>query len=424
MNFALLGDHLHGLDMARALAASGRHRLLVYCGPSAGEQYLHRWELRCERVGDVEEVLANPAVEAVIVAAKPGRRFEVARRALQAERHVLCVHPLDAGPDAAHEAALLQREKRVVLLPLLPELMHPALEHLAKLVALDRGRKRRVGTAPRLIVMERQSPEAVLYDADQEGHPPGFPGWEVLRWLAGEIAEVSAFARGEEVLPDEPVLLCGRFERGGMFHVTLLPDRPEARWRLQVLFGDDSAELLFPEGWPGPSTFRWRDDQGELREQRWDDWNPWPRLVEIFEDAVAHATEPTAAPAEEREHTPTVVLSFRDEVRCLELDDAARRSIARRRSSLLEYQEAVEEASFKGTMTLVGCGLLWASLALLVLSIFVPQLGWLILPLIVVFLSLQVLRWFVSPPTKTAPLPRATASAAPPPDEHIQAGKP
>jgi hypothetical protein len=62
---------------------------------------------------------------------------------------------------------------------------------------------------------------------------------------------------------------------------------------------------------------------------------------------------------------------------------------------LLEYPEATEEVGFKGTMTLVGCGVLWACLLLLVFSHWVPWLGWAIAPVLIVFLGLQTLRWAI-----------------------------
>src|SRR5262249_41180097 len=88
-------------------------------------------------------------------------------------------------------------------------------------------------------------------------------------------------------------------------------------------------------------------------------------------------------------------LTWQDAVRCLELDGAVRRSVHYRRASALEYQEASEEVGFKGTMTLVGCGLLWGILFLLLLSAWPPFFGWLIVPLLVVFLGMQFLRWLI-----------------------------
>jgi hypothetical protein len=86
---------------------------------------------------------------------------------------------------------------------------------------------------------------------------------------------------------------------------------------------------------------------------------------------------------------------WQEEVRALELDEAVRRSVEKRRSNLLDYQQATEEVGFKGTMTLAGCGLLWGVLVLLIVSRWVPALGWLILPLLLVFIVLQGLRYAI-----------------------------
>src|SRR5438876_5062215 len=139
MRFALFGDHPDGLDMARALAASGRHELVVYTGEPEGAESLSRWGLAVPRIGDVEEALANPNIEAVIVASRLADRPAHLRRALQSERHVLCVHPADQTPDSAYEAALIQGDTHCVLLPLLPEALHPACARLAEFMRTNEG---------------------------------------------------------------------------------------------------------------------------------------------------------------------------------------------------------------------------------------------------------------------------------------------
>jgi predicted dehydrogenase len=427
MRFALLGDHPDGLDMARALAESGRHELMVYSGPPVGAEYLRRWGLSIQQVGDLEEVLADPAIDALIVAGSLGDRPAQLRRALQSERHVLCLHPADQVPDAAYEALMIQADTGQVLLPLLPEALHPAVARLAELArpsgvpghaeADGVGEQEGGGPAPIcLLTMERWSTEQVLVEADAPGKRPGLPGWDVLRRVGGEVAEVSAFAAAEEVTAEAPLLLAGRFEAGGLFQVALVPQQSEPRWRLTLVAGFSRAELTFPLGWPGPARLTWQDETGTPREQSWEGWNPWPALVEAFEAALAL---PKGGNGEESSKAP---LSWRDEVRCLELDDAARRSVARRRTSTLEYQTATEEASFKGTMTLFGCALLWASLALLILSVWVPWLGWLIAPLFGVFLLLQLLRWALParPEAPPAPASRGPGPAGSPVEERRQ----
>jgi predicted dehydrogenase len=388
MQFALLGNHPDALDMAGALTASRRHGIAVYSGPPSGIEALQRRGILARAIGDLEEVLADPNVEAVIVAGNPGVRPEQLRRALQSERHVLCVYPPDQTPDLAYEAAMIQGDTRVELLPLMPDALHPGIRRLAELAGSSEGA---LGTV-RLIEMERWSQGEVWTETDVTELKPSLPGWDVLRTLGGEIAEVSAFTAGEEIAAGAPLLLSGRFERGGVFHAGLVPNQYEPRWRFVVVGSRGQAELGFSSTVPGAARLRWPDANGSEHEEAWDAWDPWAGLVDVFDSMLRKSS--TAEP-ESRVPDQPIYPTWQDAVRGLELDDAARRSVHRRRASALEYPEASEETGFKGTMTLLGCGLLWASLLLLILSAWVPWLGWAILPVLVVFLLLQLLRWVV-----------------------------
>jgi hypothetical protein len=207
---------------------------------------------------------------------------------------------------------------------------------------------------------------------------PTFAGWDVMRTLGGEIGEVSAFAEAEEIRQSETALVGGRFERGGLFQMTFFAGDEEC---LIVVNGSmGRAELYFPQGWRGPAFLSTQTQGGELKEEAWQDWNPWSPLVEALDDALNASRDrgiATVPRVEERSATPSSDSlqspKWEDEIRCLELDDATRRSIQRRRSSVLDYQEASEEVGFKGTMTLVGCALMWGLLALLVALAVVAQ---------------------------------------------------
>lgn len=404
MRFALLGDHPDGLAFATALAETGRHEI-VYSGVAAPMDAIREAGTKVRRLADLEEVLADPVVEAVIVAGKPGDRPAQLRRALQSERHVVCVHPADATADLAYEAAMIRQDTGCVLMPLLAESLHPGVVRLAELAAAKDGP---LGVV-RLVEMERWSPERVLTDTDPGGHKAAVPGWDVLRALCGEVGEVSAFAACEEAASDEPLLLTGKFESGPLFQAAFLPGQSEVRWRLAVVGSRGTATLTFPQGWPGPARLTWAD-----HEENWDGWQPGPALVEVFESSVGDpamarigagsgdtaitATRPAGA-------NPKPRLTWQDAVRCLELDGAVRRSVHYRRASALEYQDATEEVGFKGTMTLLGCGLLWGLLLLLVVAVWEPRLFWLSVPLLGGFLLLQLLRWVV-PAKEQAPPPQ------------------
>ncbi len=389
MRFALLGTHPDGIDMACALAETGRHQLIAYTSAEpVPEPILRRWGPEARRLHDLEELLADPAIDAVIVAGTPANRTVQLRRALQSERHVLCVYPPDSVPDGAYEAAMIRDDTGRVLLPLLPEALHPGVVRLAEL--LRSGARPLV--EPRLIEVERWATDEVLLETGTRGHRPAFPGWDVLRALGGEVAEVSALAPREELTAEEPVLLSGRFERGLLFQAALVPYQSEPRWRVIAVGSHGRAELLFPVGSGGPAFLSWRDRDGETHEEAWDAWDPWPTLIEVFEAAVASdgARRPT----------------WQDAIRCLELDDAARRSAHRRRTSTMEYQEASEEVGFKGTMTLVGCGLIWLTILIVILANWFPKAGWAVVPLLVVFLGLQAFRWIVPRPRRERANPR------------------
>jgi predicted dehydrogenase len=398
MRFALLGSHPDGPELAAALVESGRHAVLAYTDALSSE-----WTCRlgaARRVADLEEVLADPQVEAVIVAGSPAVRPAQLRRALQAERHVLCVHPPDVKPDIAYEAVLIQQDTGYVLLPIMPAALHPAVKRLAEFVRSP-AEVEAIGTF-RVLDLELAGQGELLEGTHEGSRGATFPSWNVLRRLGGEIAEVAGFAEDEEVMPGVPVLLSGRFEQGGLFQVRLLPYQQSEHVALRAIGSRGTAELVFPQGWYGPAFLSWRG-KGELREEAWEAWDPWPPLIEQFEaalqlprptrsEAITTTPQPMAQPARTEGR-----VSWQDCVRALELDDAARRSIERRRASTMEYPEASEEVGFKGTMVLTGCAMLWSSILLLILSHWFPSLRWLIVPLLILFLGLQLLRYVIPP---------------------------
>lgn len=354
MRFALIGVHPDGVAFARALADGGRHEIAAFCGVGAAP-------VPCGRTtADLEDILADPRIEACIVAVVAEKRLDVTRRVLQSERHAAVVHPVDCKPDGAYELNMLQGDVHQVLLPLLPEAFATS-EPLPT----------------ELIDIEFSGPDDQRLAVDATGRHPAFPGWTLLRRLGGEIVEVSTFARGEQVSEHTPMMTSGLFVSGTAFRC-LYRRRPVGEPRVTVQLVDPEATEPFP-----------------LRTNA-----AWPLVVAEFEAAVAALKTTTKAdPAAGGTARANAQLSWHDAIRAHELDDASARSLAKRRTSLLEYQEANEEVGFKGTMTLVGCGMLWMLVVVLIISAFMPKLFWVTLPILLVFLALQLLRWAV-PPSK------------------------
>src|SRR5579872_1767810 len=291
MRFALLGNHPDALEMACALVDSGRHQLTAFTA-NVPDDIRQRWGPDAKSVVDLEEVLADPAIEAVLVGGRLANRPQQLRRALQSERHVLCVHPPDDTPEIAYEAAMIQRDTGFVLLPLLPHLTHPAVARLAQLI--QRSDSEPAGSPSntlRLLEIHWASTEDLFEGIDRADHKATFPGWDVLRRLGGEIAEVTAFAESEDVRPGDPVFISGRFERGGLFQLTLLPSPPEEVLRIVARKSGEPGciDLLMPQSWNGPALLTWRDESGQLQEEAWERWDPWPALVAEFEAAVTRS---------------------------------------------------------------------------------------------------------------------------------------
>jgi hypothetical protein len=409
MRFGLLGDHRDGLDLACALAASGRHELGLYCGPAAGLLHLQRRGLSPHAQRDLEEVLADPDFDAVIVASGDALRPWHLRRSLQAECHVLCVHPADGSPDVAYEAAMIQADTGRVLLPLLPMALHPGIARIAELAHIE--------PAPRLLELEIWSTEEVLIDYANEGNRSSLPCWDVLRFVGGEIGEVYLQSTQAELLPAQPLLLSGRFVGGMVFRATFLPNQAEARWELALVTTTGRTTLVFAQGWPGPAQLTCAPEEADKNvcptgTMAWEPFHPWSAFVERFEQALLESSlrkAQTALPNDASLTRTPPALGWQDELRSLELDDAARRSVERGRSNTLDLQETTEEATFKGTMTLLGCSLIWLAVIVLILAVWIPWLAWMIVPVFCAFLLMQCLRWILP---SQSPRSKAVAPAA------------
>jgi predicted dehydrogenase len=384
MRFALLGNHPDGVGMALALIESGRHEWVAYSGLPLILQNPAFQKVRT--IGDMEEILADPQIEAVIVAGDVASRPVQLRRALQSERHVLCAYPPDETPDITYEAAMIQADTRHVLLPILIGALHPAVRRLKELLGTLPGRLK-------LIEWERKWCGGGEQEKNGRTFVAHFPGWEILQALGGSIAEVSAFAESEEWRENEPLLISGRFEKGGLFQAHLVPQCPGAPWRLQLAADAIQAELKFPSGIFGPANLTWTDQERIDHREEWPAQDLYREMVQVFEETVLQYER--ALNDSGTESAGAQLVTWQDAIRAAELDDAARRSVEKRRAMTLEYPEASEEVGFKGTMTLIGCGLLWVMLVLLILARWYPFLLVVIVILLVLFLSLQLLRAIV-----------------------------
>jgi len=394
MRFALLGGHPNGVALAAALADSRRAELVLFVGPPGAAAALAARGLACERLNDLEEVLVRSDIDVVLVAEEATRRPDTLRRAVQAGKHVVCLHPADHTPIVAYEVGLMLGDTARLCLPVLPLGTSSAVLRLREVVAGGR-----LGTVVRIEAEFGQPPAEAGRPPSWDDHPlPQL--WHALRLLGGEVRDVSAFAAADHQLsPAEPVTLSGKFEQSGVFQVAVAPRLSD---RLAVFGECGRAEITWPQGQGGPAELRVSLPGGEACEplSAEDCWQRCAReIVETLQG------RPSAAP------------TWHDATRCLELFQAGLESVERRRVVTLVYQDFTEQTSFKGAMTAIGCALLWIVLLLLLAAPFAPWLLYFVPVFLAVFLVMQGLRWVVRAP-KEPPCPGpAGDSPNPRPDE-------
>jgi len=117
VSVALLGHGYWGRNLARNLAAAENLELLRVVDPDDGARRAAERAFPTARVGsDVESVLADPDVEAVVLATAAGSHFRLASAALEAGKHVLVEKPLATTvADGEALVALAERKQRVLM---------------------------------------------------------------------------------------------------------------------------------------------------------------------------------------------------------------------------------------------------------------------------------------------------------------------
>lgn len=379
MRFLLLGDHPDGVAVVEALARAGRHELTAYAGPDHAATRFTQQGLAVRSFRDPESALALAEVDAVIVADELKFRDGMLRRALQSDKHVLCVHPADISPDIAYEAMMIQQETRKQLVPLLPEHVAPGIVWLREQLSTHLGTLQGVELEQRFQApgYDPKVPDTV---AAAWEHSPLLVLWDALRQLGGEVQDLSALASGEEhLMPGEQVTLTGRFATGALFQVLLLPQTAgEPSLRMVIRGTHGTATLNAPQGWFGVC-------QGHVTRSSVDG-----TPVTLPALARAAALQQLADSVLDQRPAP---LTWTDGTRCLELFDAARRSVKRRRVVPMDYEALSESGNFKSFMTAFGCLTLLGVLVLFFLTPTFPWAKYLIAPVLVIFLALQALRW-------------------------------
>jgi predicted dehydrogenase len=185
---------------------------------------------------DFQELLADPEVDAVVIATPVVTHYELAKQALSAGKHVFVEKPQAQSSAEAEELVALAQERGLVLMPGYLLLYHPALRRLKELI--DGGEFGDVlylyGNRQNLGQIRRD--ENALWSI-------GAQDLSMILHLVGE-EPVEAWARGESFLRSgiEDVVFCYlRFPSGVVAHMHVSWLDPHKIRKLTVVGRDKMA---------------------------------------------------------------------------------------------------------------------------------------------------------------------------------------
>jgi hypothetical protein len=300
--------------------------------------------------------LLDPAVCDAVLVGRDGwsaERAEAVRLLVQAGRPLLASHPLDPSMLWAWEVEMIRRDVSGVIVPLLPERLHPFVARLRGLLEASLAGSGSLGGVESLVLERRLATRsrsdvlaALALDAD------------LVRVLTGDPARLSALGVGPETDAAAWQTLVV-----GFTGPTSVPVRwqaaaggePGVRLALHCERGIAAVEI--PADWS--RAWRW-SQPGQADEERAS--APASEVLALLEAAlVGGPGSPDAAAA-------VPAATWADAARAIELADAVPRSVAKGRAVDLHQEEFSDLGTFRGTMASLGCGIILAALVLVILA--------------------------------------------------------
>jgi predicted dehydrogenase len=129
----LVGLGYWGPNLARNFGELAELRWLCDLDPELQEGFAARYP-NARVTGDFDEVLNDPVLEAVVIATPAPTHYELAKRALEAGKHVLVEKPPALNAADAEDLVATAEATGLVLMPGHLLLYHPAVRTLKKLI--------------------------------------------------------------------------------------------------------------------------------------------------------------------------------------------------------------------------------------------------------------------------------------------------
>jgi hypothetical protein len=329
-------------------------------------------------------VLLDPqACDAVLVGADGWNdtRADAVRALVQAGRPLVIAQPATLSMLWAYEIDMIRADSSARVIPLLPDRLHPYVARL-------RGRiEAALAGAGPLGAIESVTFERRLTDRSRERVLEALArDADLVRVLVGEPTRLSTLGTAEAGAPVAWATLAVGF--GG-------PDRVPARW--QVSRGNPDGLVITLHHARGTDVVEAPDDGGPWT------WAGEPGPAPAFDrgDAVLGVLHRDTAAGE------VAAAAWPDAARAIELAETVPRSLAKGRAIDLHQEEFSEIGTFRGTMASLGCGLVLAALAVVLVATLLGgiahEAGWelgervagawpgIVLAVLGLFLALQVL---------------------------------
>jgi predicted dehydrogenase len=299
---AAIGAGYWGINHVRVLAADPTAELTWICeSRAAALDRARSFAPSARSTADVDDVFADPRLDAVVIATPAVSHADLATRALQAGKHVFVEKPLalNVGELATIEAAA-RASSRIVMVGHLM-LYHPAVERLAELVKSGDLGDIYYLYATRVNLGRLRTDENALWS---------FAPHDVsmIDFLLGELP-TSVTARGESYLQqgvEDVVFVNARYAGRQMaqIHLSWLDPHKERKLTVvgskkMVVFDDVSPEKLriYDKGYERPPSFE-RFDQyltirhGDIRIPHLSMAEPLGVECRHFLDCVRNGTQP------------------------------------------------------------------------------------------------------------------------------------
>ena len=225
LGFAIVGCGMISEFQARAIKALPEARLVGFHDSVAGLAEKRAAEFGAKAYRSLDELVADPEVDAASICTPSGGHLEPAVLAARAGKHVMVEKPLEVTPERVDEIIAACKSAGVQLGAIFPRRFQDSSRVLKE--AIDRGRFGKIVLGDVYIKWHRTQE---YYDKggwrgtwklDGGGAlmNQGIHGIDLLQWIMGGIQEVSAFAgtlAHERIEVEDTAVASVRFRSGAL----------------------------------------------------------------------------------------------------------------------------------------------------------------------------------------------------------------